>query len=323
MLVKILAHIGFLCLPLIIWSQSYVGHIGKYPIHLQINAYEDDEDKSKGEYSGYYFYDSKLINIPLRGEYHNEDIVLVAGYHYFEDKINDVEELFKLKKKENKLIGTVRIKENTYKVALIKTENDPIETFRNPKLSFLRDSVSNYNGKQLVWFHEKWSKTILFRLGNGFTKSQRDVFNPILDQMHLEDAKTMLDCNSWFELSYNINLVNNDFVSFSTFYSVYCGGAHPSHGNHGYNFDLNKLSHVKAIETVYPNVDFFELLKEKYDDEDDEHQQDCEVFTEPSNWEYKTWYLTPKGVMLTPSYPHAMTPCEEAYFLSYEEIEKK
>ncbi|WP_299890354.1 hypothetical protein [uncultured Lacinutrix sp.] len=320
---KIAIHIVFLLLPLAIWSQSYVGHIGKYPIHLQINTYVDDKDESKGKCDGYYFYDSKLINIPLSGVYNKEDVVLVDGYHYFEDSVESAGEVFTLKKKEDQLIGSIKLKEKTHKVVLNKTDKDPLETYRNQKLTFVKDSVSTYNDKQLVWFHEKWSKTQLFRLGNGFSKAQRAVFNPILDEIHLDDAKVMLECNSWFELSLVINLVNNNFVSFSKFYSVYCGGAHPSHGNNGYNFDLNKLTHVDAIETLYPNVDFFELLKKKYYDAEDIHQQDCEVFTQASNWEFKTWNLTSKGVMLTPSYPHAMTPCEDAYFLTYKELEKK
>lgn len=313
-----------LVFPVVIWSQSYVGHIDKYPIHLKLERYANDEDKTKGEFQGFYFYDSKLISIPLRGIFDNEHITLVDGYHYFEDEVDSANELFKLKKKGSQLVGSLKLKQKRYNVVLAKTEDDILENFRNPQLTFVKDSVVTYKDKQLVWFHEKWSKAPLFRLGNGFTKDQRAVFNPILDEVHMEDAKGMLDCNSWFELSFEINLVNDNFISFTKYYSVYCGGAHPSHGNVDYNFDLNTLNNVDRIETLYPNVDFFERLKTKYYNEEEEIQEeDCEVFVDENYWDYKTWNLTPEGVILTPSYPHAMTACEEPYFLSYKELKQE
>ena len=175
----------------------------------------------------------------------------------------------------------------------------------------------------MVWFHEKYSKLPLFRLGNGFTKEQRAVFNPILDAIHLTDAKDNLDCSSWFEISYDINLVNNKFISYLKYYSVYCGGAHPSHGNVGYTFNLETLEVVKNIETLYPNVDFFQKLKSKYQEsENDVQDEECETFVDDSYWQYKTWNLTSEGVLLIPSYPHVLGPCEESYFLSYSELTK-
>lgn len=312
-----------LLFPLLTWSQSYVGHVGTIPIHFEIYADQDEDQPSKGRVDGYYFYNSKLINIPLRGVFNKEQFTIVDGYHYFEDTFEESDEVFRLKKVENQLVGSVTIKKKRYKVTLTETAEDPIEDFRNPKLTFIRDSISVYNDKQLVWLHEKYSNQKLFRLGNGFTSQQRAVFNPILDNLHLENAITGLDCNSWFEIGHTVNLVSAKYVSFTQHYSVYCGGAHPSHGAVSYNFDLNTLTNLDGIETLYPNLDFFKLLKEKYYDPEDEFQQECEVFTYEANWDYKQWNLTSEGVELTPSYPHAMTPCEESYFLSYEELLEK
>ncbi|AUC75053.1 hypothetical protein [Olleya sp. Bg11-27] len=309
-----------LLFPIITWSQSYVGHVGDLPIHLELDIDEDQNNDGSGQrVDGFYFYDSKLISIPLRGVFIQDTITVVDGWFYSEDKVGDAKEVFRLQKTETQLTGVLQLKKEEYTVVLTKTEQDPITSFRNPKLTFKKDSVSTYQDKQLVWFHERFSKTQLFRLGNGYTKAQRTVFNSILDTLHLEDAEGMLDCSS-FELSTVINRIDDRFISFTKYYSVYCGGAHPSYGGIGYTFDLTTLQEVASIESLYPNVDFFQVLKTKYYDSTDEYQDDCEVFVDESNWEYKRWNLTTEGVLLTPNYPHVMKACEEDYFLSYDEI---
>lgn len=323
MLGKLLQHIVLLLVPIIGWSQNYVGTVGEFPIHLEIIAYPNEDDATSGEYEGFYFYDSKLISIPIGGSYKNDSVTLIDGYYYSPEKVMDADEVFELTIKGNQLIGTLKLKDVIYNVTLTETEQDIFEDFRNPKLTFIKDSIVSYKGKELVWFHEKYSKLPLFRLGNGFSKAQRAVFNPILDNIHLADAKDKLDCNSWFEISYNINLVNDNFISYLKYYSIYCGGAHPSHGNTGYNFNLKTLENIEDIETLYPNVDFFQKLKTKYHNTEDEHQQECETFVDNSFWVYKKWNLTSEGVILIPNYPHAMTPCVEEFFLNYSEFAKE
>ncbi|WP_344716021.1 hypothetical protein [Winogradskyella damuponensis] len=319
---KLLKHIIITLLPILGWSQSYVGTVSNYPIHLEFSSYPHDNASSSGELEGYYFYDSKLISIPLRGRYNDESITLIDGYYFNPDRVSDADEVFQLTKKGNQLIGHLTLKEETYNVILTETDEEPLEEFRNPKLTFIKDSIVNYKDKQLVWFHEKYSKLPLFRLGNGFSKEQRTVFNPILDAIHLEDAKDNLDCNSWFEISYDINLVDSKFISYLKYYSVYCGGAHPSHGNVAYNFNLETLEVIEKIESLFPKVDFFQKLKTKYANAEADLQEECETFVDDSYWQYKTWNLTPEGVLLIPSYPHALTPCEENYFLNYSELTK-
>lgn len=321
MLGKLLRYIIITLLPIIGWSQSYVGTIGNYPIHLEVTSYPHEKDSTSGELGGYYFYDSKLISIPISGDFKKDKITLIDGYFFRPESVIDADEVFQLTKKGNQLVGHFKLKDKTYNVVLTETQQEPLEDFRNPKLTFIKDSIVKYKDKQLVWFHEKYSKLPLFRLGNGFTKAQRAKFNPILDAIHLEDAKDNLDCNSWFEISYHINLVNDKFISYLKYYSVYCGGAHPSHGNVAYNFNLKTLDVVKDIESLYPKVDFFQKLKDKYQHlENDVQDEECETFVDDSYWTYKTWSLTAEGVLLIPNYPHAMSPCEDTYFLSYTEL---
>ena len=73
--------------PILGWSQSYVGTIDRYPIHLEINNYKNDDDSDSGTLDGYYFYDSQLISIPLSGIYNRNTLTITDGYFYNEDSI--------------------------------------------------------------------------------------------------------------------------------------------------------------------------------------------------------------------------------------------
>ena len=45
----------------------------------------------------------------------------------------------------------------------------------------VKDSIQKVNNLEIVWFKEKYSNISLFRIGNGFNKSQREFLNIKLD----------------------------------------------------------------------------------------------------------------------------------------------
>ncbi|MCD8528926.1 MAG: hypothetical protein LRY27_02930 [Chitinophagales bacterium] len=52
--------------------------------------------------------------------------------------------------------------------------------------------------------------------------------------------------------------------------------------------------------------------------------KECEYFSEEgsgSYWNYASWVLTETGATFIPDYPHAMTPCEDEFPITYKEIE--
>lgn len=291
------------------YSQNYEGTIGHYRIFLEV-----DTDFDSNRSTGFYFYESSLQNIRLEGHHQNSELVVCERFSEEGDK----RELFRLKFNGDELNGTWQNGNTILNVHLTKTSRD-FEKYKLRKITFVRDSISAFGTKELVWFSEKYSKKTLFRLGNGFTKEQRAIFNSELDSMHTSYAQTFLECG-WANFSIVINLVSDRYVSFSEYSDVYCGGAHPNYNTGGYNFDLRDYRVLNDLTEIYPNLDYYSLLKEKYENDSDPDSE-CEYFVEGNNyWEDIAWVITEEGIAITPSYPHAMTPCETAFLLTYEEL---
>ncbi|MGG6231791.1 hypothetical protein [Tenacibaculum sp. SDUM215027] len=287
-------------------SQTYRGTLGEYQIFLEL-----DIDYKDNRATAFYFYQSQLKNISLDGNYNESELILFEKHSEEKDK----KELFRLSIKGDKLFGTWQNGNTLLSVNLTKTEKK-IDDFKLEKITFIRDSVSTYNKKKLVWFTEKHSKKVLFRLGNGFTKSQRKFINSKLDSIHTNYAIIGLEC-SWADVNIEIELISDLYLSFSEFSSIYCGGAHPNHNTSGYNFDLKNNIVLNKLTDIYPNLDHYQLLKKKYDSGLD---IECEYFAYKEQWKYYSWVLTKKGVIITPLYPHAMTPCEIGFLLTFEEL---
>ena len=292
-------------------AQTYEGTIGKHNIFLEL-----DLDYNDNRVTAFYFYKSQLKNIILEGTYHDSKLSLFEKH----SKIEEGKELFTLTIENNKISGTWQNKDRLFKVELNETSKN-IEEYKLNKLKFIRDSITNHDEKELVWFTEKHSKKLLFRLGNGFTKPEREFMNPKLDSIHTTYATIGLEC-SWADIIIEIELISNQYISFSEYSSIYCGGAHPNHNISGYNFDLTNKLELDKLTDIYPTLNHYQLLKNKYDNDDD-LQIECEYFTDNEElWEYYSWVLTKDGVTITPSYPHAMTPCETEFYLAYKELKQ-
>jgi hypothetical protein len=292
-------------------AQTYEGTIGKYQIFLELDI-ESNNDRP----TAFYFYKSQLKNIALDGTYNNSELVLFEKFSKKEDK----KELFVLSIEGDRILGTWQNDANELKVELIKTTKN-IENYKLQNIAFVRDSITTHSTKELVWFTEKHSKKALFRVGNGFTKAEHEFMNHKLDSIHTRFAIIGLEC-SWADLSIKIELVSNQYISFSEFSSIYCGGAHPNHITDGYNFDYKNKLELDKLTDIYPNLDHYKLLKKKYEN-DQEQQIECEYFTDREElWDYYSWVLTKDGITITPSYPHAMTPCKTGFPLTYKELQQ-
>ncbi len=290
-------------------AQTYEGKIGKHPIFLELDI---DYDNNKA--TAYYFYNSQLKNINLEGTFENSEIALFEKFSIKEEK----KELFLLSLKNNTISGIWQNNKQELKVELTRTKTK-FEVFKLQNLEFIRDSVATFDNKELVWFTEKYSKKSLFRLGNGFTNSQREFMNKKLDSIHTNNAIIGLEC-IWADIHTEIELVSNQYISFSEHSNIYCGGAHPSYATLGYNFDYKNNLQLHKLTDIYPTLNHYQLLREKFEN-DTELQVECEYFIQGEElWQYYSWVLTNEGVVITPSFPHALTPCETGFPLTYDEL---
>lgn len=290
-------------------AQTYEGTIGKHEIFLEIDL--DDNNTT-----AFYFYKSYLKNIALEGTYSGTELILFERFSAKEEK----KELFTLVISNDSFSGTWQNNDRQLKVALSETTTS-IEQYKLQQLEFVRDSIATYDTTELVWFTEKYSKKALFRLGNGFTTSVREFVNQKLDSIHTNYALMQLDCD-YADINIEIELVSNRYISFSEYASIYCGGAHPSHTINGYNLDLKNNIQLDKLTDVYPNLNHFQLLRNKYDDDPDLHDE-CEYFTSgEALWEYYSWVFTKNGITITPHFPHVLAPCAVGFTLTYEELQQ-
>jgi len=293
-------------------AQAYEGTIGNHQIFLEL-----DIDYNDNRATAYYFYKSQLKNIPLEGTNNSSELILFEQHSEKDEK----KELFTLSIKDDTLSGTWQNNDQSLNVQLTKTTKQ-FDDYKLQHLEFVRDSISTHNKKELVWFTEKHSKKALFRVGNGFTESQRKFVNLKLDSIHTNYATIGLECG-WADFNVEIELVSNQYISFSEYSSIYCGGAHPSHNTTSYNFDLKNNRQLDKLTDLYPNLNHYKLLENKYGNDTD-LQDECEYFSDSEyRWEFYSWVMTKDGVTITPSYPHALTPCETGFSLTYEELQQK
>ena len=289
-------------------AQNYEGQIDQYPIYFQVYNWDSEY------FEAVYFYKNQLKNIHLSGEIKNGEIKLKSLFHH-----SDTEEYFQLHQELNTLTGIWKKGNKTLNVELYET-NTEFEKLKQSKMEFVRGKTETFGEKEIVWITEKHAQLSWFRLGNGFTQAQREYLNPILDKLQKEDALMGLDCYDFVQ-SIELVLATEEMLSFKLSTSSYCGGAHPNHTLQTFNFDIVNQLQIKSLDLLYPHFDFYELVRNKYLD-DDELEKECDFFSEwfKENWEYVDWVLTPKGIEFTPDYPHVGTPCEIPLMLNYEEI---
>ncbi len=329
------------------------GTIGNYPIAMRISCFDDSSCDTR------YYYKKVLKDIVLDGTKKGNHVVLSTS------KYNEtaVRETFDLQlQADQSFTGTwisgskkLPVKLSPIEVATIKNpyrsvkevsdeeDSDPYSYLRSSLLSFVRDSVSKYKNKELVWFHEKGSGVSFFRLGNGFSPVQLQKINPILDTLHIENAMNELSCSGpWgggIEFTIDVKYLDNNLIGFYVFASWSCGGAHPDFGGSGYllelhtgrRFDIDDILAFDASATTeeqsgfdkysaYHN-DFFApgltaLMIKEHGFEAAKTDEDCD-YTDPEIWKYPSWQFTETGIEFTPFFARAMRACEDPYPLPF------
>jgi len=282
--------------------------MGDSKIFLELASYDESH------WEGYFFYGDSLKHIILEG--------YDADGHIFLSSTDDQSAFvqFDLENKANDLVGTFKTDEQNLQVTLTESKMD-LDKYKMDHLNYVKDSTATINGREIIWQKESHSHQTLFRIGQGFTTAQREFLNQKLDSIHANYAEIALQCN-YLEVNLNLDLITDEFVSFTAYTAIYCGGAHPNYQVSGHNFDMKKLVSYEKINELYPNLDYFEVLKNKYHN-DPSLDPECGYFEDKTYWEYAAWTLSKEGMTLTPSFPHAMTPCEEPFTLTHTELGKR
>lgn len=320
------------------------GHIGSFPIFMSISDYSKDNPEDENNLMGRYFYQSSLKDIVLRGFVKGDTFTLRV-----EDDVSETAETFLLIQKGDEFVGEWKNKKGkVLKVSLepinisslnnkydnlgivqkLKIENK-YDYARSAFIILNRDTVTTKNEKSFIWFSEKHCDASFFRLGNGFSKKQLLVLNPILDEIHFENILSQLSCASdWsyskgdgIEYSVGIDYLDSNLIGFEVFSSWYCGGAHPDFGGIGYLLDLNsgKSYDLNDVYDLSPEI-IYNLIDRKEHFQKPTNEDDYCDYTDMEVWQYSRWIITKEGVKFTPYFYRAARACEEPFLISFEDL---
>ncbi|WP_374550898.1 hypothetical protein [Flavobacterium sp.] len=332
------------------------GTIGKSKIYLTI-----DEDENRLFVN--YFYQNSLKDIMLEGTKTKNSY----NFNFGERTEESISEEFSLVKNKNTFVGTWKNKNGKkLKVSLAPINFNLYKNSENSitlenkmdlvKLKFLKfsqDSVSTYNNKKILWFSEKHCSSTFFRLSDDFSEKTRQVINPILNEIHITQTLSQLNCTSLFyynsgndiENTTTISFLNSNLLGFQIFSSWYCGGAHPDFGGNGYLIDLNNgkqyeideiIAFDKSVTTEeksgfeayskYRNDFFapklFELINNNEHFVKPENDYDVCDYTDIDVWDFVSWNYTEKGIEFTPYFARVERSCEEPFLVEFKDLEK-
>ncbi len=332
------------------------GTIGKSKVYLTI-------DENENNVFATYFYKNSLKDIMLEGTKNKNNYVFYFG----ERTEESISEEFKLVKNKNNFTGIwTNKKGKKLKVTLApinfnaykKPENtiaveNKLDLVKLNFLKFQQDSISTYKNKKLIWFSEKHCSSIFFRLSDDFSEKNRQIINPILTNLHIQQTLSQLNCSSLFyynngndiENTITISFLNPNLLGFNVFSSWYCGGAHPDFGGNGYLIDLNNGKQYDIDEIIafdesvtteeksgfeanskYRNEFFapklFELINKTQNFKKPENDNEGCDYTDIDVWDFVSWNYTEKGIEFTPYFARVYRNCEEPFLVSFKDLEK-
>lgn len=345
-------------------NQEYYleGTIAKSKIYMSINVFGSPTEKPNT--NAVYFYQNSLKDILLEGSYKNKEFNLVVKHN------DTIREIFILKKVANTSFeGTwSNAKGKSYEVKLspinfanYKSDlsgiyaDNKLNSIKSKFLEFKKQKTTIYKNKAIDWYQEKHCNVSFFRLGDTFLEKSKNVVNPVLEKIQIENTIDQLNCSSDF--NYNsgggikyetfFTFLNDNLIGFKTTFNWYCGGPYPDNGTTGFVIDLNTgknyeiddiIAFDKSVTTEKEsNFDSWMKYRKTYfapklyaiinaeqhfkkPKENDE--EPCDITDLNFWWADFTWIYSEKGIELTPSFSHATRACEETFLIPFEKLKK-
>lgn len=339
------------------------GTIAKSKIYMKIHIFGSGTEEPNT--NGVYFYQNSLKDINFEGIQKNNVFTLVFKHQ------DTIFEKFVLKKVGNtNFEGTwsnaqgksfpVKLSQidfSNYKSTLLEDYygDEKFYLIKNKFLEFKKQKTTVYKNKEIVWYTEKHCDALFFRLGDTFSKKNRNIVNPVLEKIQIENTLNQLNCSSDFEYNMGGNIeydteltfLNNNLLGFKTSSNWYCGGAYPDNATTGYLIDLNTGKNFEIDEIIAfdksvttekeSNFDTWVKYRQNYfapklfaivnseqhfQKPKDNDEDSCDMTDLDRWWGDETWVYTEKGIEFTPSFPHVIRACTETYLVPFEKLKK-
>lgn len=219
--------------------------------------------------------------------------------------------------------------------------NDPYDLLRLNGLKLRQGKTEKFMGYSLQWLVEPTSGMRLFQVTSGYSPDALQRINRVLINRLWQSVSNYYECASGsarssspgadYDQTVTPRFFNAQVISVSEFTSYYCGGAHPDFGDSPINLEVATGRQLQLEDILWlgkgvpPKDDnagreslqtyrdkqlapwlakTFSRLYPKENDPDG-----CD-YADASYWQYPNWYLTMKGVNISPSYPRAARACE-------------
>ena len=207
----------------------------------------------------------------------------------------------------------------------------------------LKPGARETRGKfQIQWWEEPRSKILSLQVVAGYPEPVRAKINKVLRERQWDDVGSYFQCLSdphgdEYSQTVTLRYIDTDAISVSIFTSYSCGGAHPDFGDNPVTIDARTGEALQLEDVLYlgkgtpptykPNgsSDAFFAYRDKTfapwlaKTMKQLHPKDmpkigadgdgCD-YNDSSVWQFPSWYLTPAGIYLGPSFARVMRACE-------------
>lgn len=332
------------------------GNVGKYPVVFDLFM-------SGNQIEATYFYTSTCIDIVLKGKRTNDGVVLYAGTDDTTETWRLTENANKSwtgkwTGKKGKMYDIVLA---PLDMTTIKTPYDRLPVARELKTSsqynyarlahlpIVKDTLTIKNGKySLRYYHLKNADINMFEITGGLDKVVAAKVNDLLLNKFLENAWNYCGCTGSDTPDYQYDIDNvylsENVLSVNIVVEYYCNqAAHPDGGNDPITIDL-KTGKPLVLEDILSLASgpvpseqsdkwgayrdriygpkLLALMKKLYPNQL-ATSEECN-YSESEVWQYAKWYISNKGLYISPTFPHAQGPCKmpDWSYISFEELKK-
>ena len=320
------------------------GKVGEYSIVMRLVA---DDTSCEATY----FYKTAKRDIELKGMVIRSKLMLYASGWNAKIKREDTIEALTIEQSGNgTYTGTWTNKKTQLPVLMHVTDikkvgnpfaelpyvkeqekEEPLNYLRIAAMKIVADSTVRQGSFTLEYVHVENTKVGLFHI-KGRDKPILDKINTVLDNALIEYASRSFSC-SYYQYSIRNLYITDNIISINIFEDYDCGGAHPDNGIVPININT-KTGEIMVLEDVLyltsekvpesqsdawltyrhevyaPKL--IALLKQLHPNEmkDKDEGEPCN-YGQDYIWDYAQWYLTDKGLYLSPSFPHVVAICRD------------
>ncbi|MDH0174121.1 hypothetical protein ACK31Z_13270 [Aeromonas dhakensis] len=325
-------------------SEVYQGKVGRMPVVMTLDTSSD------GTVSGRYFYRKYRKDIPLSGKWEGKTLQLSELWDNSEpEKIamllersgNGLQGTWAGKKPISVVLKVVDSSAIDIQDPVLVSwrKRDLYELMRLEGLSLKPGKRESFQGYSLQWLQEPQSKIAYFRITSGLPAEQLGKLNHVLAERQWSEVASYFQCMSTpmggeFDQTVTPRFISPNLLSASIFTGYFCGGAHPDFGDSPLNINLATGEMLTLEDLLWVGSGApVKFDSRSYDPAASEYKEkylapwlvnefrrlypndmvpDAEEcnYADPSVWEYASWYMTEKGIVLDPSFPRVERNCE-------------